>query len=167
MKKKNVVFVLISLGVLTLIFVGYFVYSAIAKNKGELQYMNSEEGIIQTFNDNYELFSEVARYIENEPGSFYFFKTNQELIVKIDSENIDLNYYPVGKQILIIVNELGYIGIVERDDHVTFTKCGGKEERGLMYAKEGTTTDEFDRGIIGKAALIKDNWYYYYFHHNN
>lgn len=152
-------------GILIVAFVGYIVWGNVEKKTTEQKYFNSEDGIFQAFNENSELFSEVADYLENDPENFYLDKTESKLCIQLDSEDIDINSYPIGKQIMYIVNKLNFVGIYEDDTSIKFLKKAGVEEKGIIYCKKDKAIKVYDHMPVGKVVSIKDNWYYYYQHH--
>lgn len=161
MKKKKMILIIV--GVLIITSVCYLMWGFIENKIEESRYLHSEEGVIQTFNDNYDLFAEVVSCFEDEPGNFYLCTTSLKRYVSLNSQDIKLESYEKGEQISYILNELGFTSIYEDDDSIMFMKSiSSGEQRGVQYSKAGKKLEDVDE-LWGQTYPIKDDWYYSYF----
>ena len=126
-----------------------------------VNYLNTEEGITETFNDNLELFLEAAAFIENDPGDYYCYKTPEKFLLQRDGNNINSCNIDIGAQILYLINDLKFIGILEYDDCICFIKQDGSDHRGIIYEKIDNCSNKYDGP--GKVKLIINKWAYFDF----
>ncbi len=71
MKKQIKALILVVILAVALFIASYVVIKNIHSRK-EDNIVNSEEGIIEIFNNNYDLFESIANYFENSKDSFYY-----------------------------------------------------------------------------------------------
>ena len=119
------------------------------------------QDIISTFSSNYDLFAQIADYIDRSPDSFYFCKTTEKFYVRKNGEDIDISNIEIDNQILEIINQLQYEAIIESDNNIVFIRQSGEIEKDVIYMK-GEEIPTTYNNIVN----IKANWYYYQTSHN-
>jgi hypothetical protein len=131
---------------------------------------DTEESIIGALKDNYDMFQKVANSIEGEPGKFSCslsgYKSNPTFVIQIDQKDVDITSLSYGKEILDIINRLGFLAIIEYEDNIIFIKQGNTNEMGLMYRKDGKVIKDYNDSQTGASTFIQGNWYYYMNKHN-
>lgn len=162
MKNQLIVLIIIIIPVVTLIVLLLKIIPNIQlKEEGDVVSSEvTEESIIETFNNNYDLFEVLATYIENSSDTFYYYKTNERIIFRVNGVEADINNYEIRDEIESLVEELGYNGIVEREGNIKFNKRADLV-MGIIYVKNNGNIEEYDDPATGKQTLIKDSWYYY------
>jgi hypothetical protein len=118
----------------------------------------SGEGIIQGFNDNYVLFSDISRSFEVNHALYVCYKMTDGVGILKDNNHIDYKNVDVGNKVLYVLNDLAYDAIRETSEYVVFGRQIAGFERGIIYAK-----NEFHESSNNRfeLQLIKGNWYYY------
>ena len=145
---------------------------------------NAKNALMQTLNDNYDIFSQVVSYFENEPASYQCRIENGEIVIRVRNDepgltnpglpaiHLDISEIEVGEQIESIMHELGFIIIAESDSYVSFTivsggehPYGGSYSQGLRCNKSndgGIKIEQWEGGSQGENIHIRDEWYYYF-----
>jgi hypothetical protein len=130
------------------------------------KYKVSEESIISDFNENYEYFSDVEKYInENKFDRICANKDDNSVNVKVklskDDKNESNNNLPIKSQMEYICNKLNYESILAEkgyglDNFIVFEReCKDGLEQGIVYLID-------DDGKYGATMVkIRDGWYYY------
>lgn len=121
----------------------------------------SEEAILEVFHDNYDRFTEVASYLENEPGNFSCQKTTEGIEIR---PYMDINDYEIGGLILYFFDDLNARFIDENDDDdIEFCMRIGYADEGVLYVKEGYPAPEEIDSTDVKIEKIQDGWYYCFY----
>lgn len=153
---KNKIFLitagLILLGITSLIIYNY-------------KYKVTQESIISNFNGNYDYFSDVEKYInENNVESFYVHKDGNKIIISINDQDKSNDNLSIKQQIEYLINKLDYERIdfkvnklkVDKKDVITFERTSkGGYEQGIVFIED-------NNGEYGmRMTKIRDEWYYY------
>jgi hypothetical protein len=129
------------------------------------KYKVTEESIISNFNENYEYFSDVEKYInENKVESLYAHKDGNKIIISINDQDECNGNLPIKQQIEYLINKLDYERIdfkvnklkIDKKDVITFERTSkGGYEQGIVFI-------ENNNGEYGmRMTKIRDEWYYY------
>ena len=144
----------------------------------------TKQMLIQTLNDNYDIFNQIVSYFEGSPSWYYCRKEEGEIVAHIRNDvsgfpgsDIDISEIEVGEQMVYIINELGFLSIAEDDDAVGFTLVsggkhpyGGSYSQGLICNKSDAgdgKIEEWDRGHLGADIHVRDGWFYHFRYGNH
>ena len=163
-KMKRIISSLVFILCIVLVFYLLAIVNNNNVTNAQLEKENSQENILDIFNVNYTLFLEVTNFVENQPNQLSFQKTTEKFYSNQydgrENKSIDTNSLPVGKQILRLINDLGFKAIITYDYGTLFTKQTGAVEKGLIHMRNDVEPNS------RYATYLKENWYYYEINHN-
>lgn len=116
--------------------------------------------IIDLYNNYYDRFSAVASFLTEDRGYLYVDYSPQNFIIeyiKADgSKDSKTGNKRADSDILYLVNKLGFKGIYEDKEQISFVKELGSPEKGIVYMKNKKIPSGPE-----KVEKLKENWYYY------
>ena len=137
-----------------------------------------KERMICLLNENYDVFNRIVAYFEEEPEIIVFWEEDGEIVGRYEEarglfQSIDLDEVDVGEDIAFVIDELGFVGIVDNvyivDFYMVFNgiKTGGStydQDLGCYkssYGEYGNQKDWEDPDNPFGLMHIRDEWYYY------
>ena len=148
------------------------------------QIEQTKKEIEQALLENYDIFTQIVDYFEEDPREFSINIESDELIIvayevgqpRNTAVEIDANKVAVIEQIRFVLNDLEFTGIGADTIGVGFLKPGGVHPYGGSYwqslvcnkkdAGENKTQERYDLPF-GETVRIKDEWFYVYGRNNS
>ena len=136
-----------------------------------------KEYLEQTLLDNYDVFNQIVKYLEETPGEYSFGPTDGEIVAWWFRERaygvpyvvIDLNEIEIAEQIAYVINEFGFVSVLSESDYVHFemvyhdkSPIGDTYSLGLICNKSNGEADA-GKSFMSEITHIKDGWYRYHF----
>ena len=118
--------------------------------------------IVQSFEENYEIFQTIANYILNRSeGEFYLFKHPDGTVVDGDGNFLAIEALEISVELDFILENLNYVSVRNVEDAIYFDTFTKASNGGIVYMGNSTAPEPHENNPY---ILIRDNWYYYEFY---
>ena len=136
---------------------------------------NDKNDLIEKLHENYDVFVQIAGYLENSEKEYHCKIEDGELVIRINNEtnhpSVDISEVEVSNQIAYVLNDLGFQVVSSYEDCILFGKNsgilinGGTYIQDLFYNKRNAREEK--KIVEGTTSLtekvrIRDEWFYVY-----
>ncbi len=121
---------------------------------------SSATDIIGIFDSNFNRFNIITTFLVEDEGAIYANTSTGKLRIEYTKANgfqdSKTGNKAVDAEISYIINKMGFIGIYEGNEKISFVKEAANPEKGVIYMKNNKIPSGPHR-----VEKLKENWYYY------